>query len=320
MSKKKVFVARIIPAAGLNLLLEAAEVTVWPGELPPTRTELIERVKGVDGIVSLLTDKIDGEVMDAAGPQLKIISNVAVGYDNVDVAAAKQRGIMVTNTPGVLTETSADMAFALLMTAARRLPEGERYARAGNWKTFGFTLLLGRDVHGATLGIAGMGRIGAAVARRAKGFGMKILYTARKPHPDVEAELGAQHVSKESLLSESDFISLHTPLNAETRGYIGAAELAQMKPTAILINTARGPVVDTHALYEAMRAKRIFAAALDVTDPEPLPADHPLYTLDNVLIVPHLASASVATRNKMAEIAATNMAAGLRGERPENLV
>jgi glyoxylate reductase len=320
MSKKKVFVARIIPAAGLNILLEAAEVTVWPGELPPTRTELIERVKGVDGIVSLLTDKIDGEVMDAAGPQLKIISNVAVGYDNVDVAAAKQRGILVTNTPGVLTETSADMAFALLLAAARRLPEGERYARAGNWKTFGFTLLLGRDVHGATLGIAGMGRIGAAVARRAKGFGMKILYTARKPHPDVEAELGAQHVSKETLLRESDFISLHTPLNAETRGYIGAAELTQMKPTAILINTARGPVVDTHALYEAMKAKRIFAAALDVTDPEPLPADHPLYTLDNVLIIPHLASASVATRNKMAEIAATNMAAGLRGERPENVV
>ncbi len=317
---KKVFVARIIPDVGLNTLREAADVTVWPGELPPTRTELLANVKGMDGIVSLLTDKVDGEVMDAAGSQLKFVCNVAVGYDNVDVSAAKQRGITVTNTPGVLTETSADMAFALLMAAARRLPEGERYARAGNWKTFGFTLLLGQDVHGATLGIAGMGRIGAAVARRAKGFGMRILYTARKPHPDVDAELGARHVSKEALLSQSDFVSLHTPLNAETRGYIGAAELAQMKPTAILINTARGPVVDTNALYEAMKAKRIFAAALDVTDPEPLPADHPLYTLDNVLIVPHLASASVATRNKMAEIAATNMVAGLRGEVPPNMV
>ena len=315
---KKVFVARIIPDVGLNKLREVAELNVWQGELPPTRAELLANVQGMDGIVSLLTDKIDSEVLDAAGPQLKFVCNVAVGYDNVDVSAARQRGITVTNTPGVLTETSADMAFALLMAAARRLPEGERYARAGNWKTFGFTLLLGQDVHGATLGIAGMGRIGAAVARRAKGFGMKIIYTARTSHPDVERELGAQHVSKADLLSQSDFLSLHTPLNAETRGYIGAAELAQMKPTAILINTARGPVVDTHALYEAMQTKRIFAAALDVTDPEPLPANHPLYTLDNVLIVPHLASASVATRNKMAEIAATNMVAGLRGEVPPN--
>ena len=315
---KKVFVARIIPDVGLNKLREVAELNVWQGELPPTRAELLANVQGMDGIVSLLTDKIDSEVLDAAGPQLKFVCNVAVGYDNVDVSAARQRGITITNTPGVLTETSADMAFALLMAAARRLPEGERYARAGNWKTFGFTLLLGQDVNGATLGIAGMGRIGAAVARRAKGFGMKIIYTARTSHPDVERELGAQHVSKADLLSQSDFLSLHTPLNAETRGYIGAAELAQMKPTAILINTARGPVVDTHALYEAMQTKRIFAAALDVTDPEPLPANHPLYTLDNVLIVPHLASASVATRNKMAEIAATNMVAGLRGEVPPN--
>ena len=319
---KKVFVTRIIPDIGPRILRESNQIDIsqWPHEMPPPRDALLEQVQGMDGIVSLLTERMDGELMDAAGPQLKCISTVAVGYDNIDVNAAKQRGIMVTNTPGVLTETSADMAFALLMAAARRLPEGERYAKSGQWKTWGMTILLGQDIYGATLGIAGMGRIGAAVARRAKGFGMRILYTARNRHKDIEHETGATHVSKDELLAQSDFITVHTPLTPETRGYINAESFEKMKPTAVLINTARGPVVDTNALYNAMQAKRIFAAALDVTDPEPLPADHPLYTLDNVLIVPHLASASVATRNRMAEIAATNMVAAMRGDAPPNRV
>ena len=322
ITMKRVLITRLIPDIGVRILRESNQIdlTASQNEMPPSREELLQNVKGMDGIVSLLTERMDGELMDAAGPQLKCISTVAVGFDNIDVNAAKQRGIMVTNTPGVLTETSADMAFALLMAAARRLPEGERYAKSGEWKTWGMTILLGQDIHGATLGIAGMGRIGAAVARRAKGFGMNILYTARKPHEDVEQELGARRVSKEDLLAQSDFVSVHTPLTPETRGYIGVAELAQMKPTAVLINTARGPVVDTNALYEAMKVKQIFAAALDVTDPEPLPADHPLYTLDNVLIVPHLASASVKTRDRMAEIAATNMVAAMKGEEPPNRV
>ncbi len=315
-----VFVARPIPARGLEKLRAAHTVDVFESDMPPTRAELIARIKGVDGIVALVTDRIDGEVLDAAGPQLKCVSNMAVGYDNVDANAAKARGVWVTNTPGVLTETSADLAWSLLMAAARRIPEGVDYAKRGDWKTFNVTLFLGQDIYGATLGIAGFGRIGQAVARRARGFGMRILYSQRNRDLQAEAELGATFVDKDTLLKQSDFVSLNMSMNASSKGYIGAREIALMKPNAVLVNTARGPVVDTQALYEAMAAKRIFAAALDVTDPEPLPHTHPLYALSNVLIVPHIASASVETRSKMSDIACSNMLAALAGETPPNLV
>jgi glyoxylate reductase len=288
--------------------------------MPPSRADLLARVKGCAGILALVTDRIDGDVMDAAAPTLKCVSNVAVGYDNIVVKDAKARGLLVTNTPGVLTETSADFAWALLMAAARSVPQGVDYARSGQWKTWGMTLLLGQDVFGATLGVAGFGRIGQAVARRAKGFGMKILYSQRGRNEAAERELGAEFVSKQELLTRSDFISLNMSMNESSRGYIGAAEYDLMKPTAVLVNTARGPVVDTQALYDAMKARKIFAAALDVTDPEPLPHTHPLYALDNVIIVPHLASASVETRQRMSDIACTNMIAALKGERPPNVV
>lgn len=319
MTKPKVFVTRAIPNRGLDLVLEFCDADVWPGELPPSREELLERVRGVDGLVSLLTDRIDSEVMDAAGPQLKVISNQAVGFDNIDVPAATQRGLPVGNTPDVLTDATADFAFALMMTAGRRIAEGERYVRAGKWKTWSPSLLLGVDFKGATLGLVGFGRIGKAMARRASGFDMRVIYydplETRPP-----AEIKATHVDLDTLFEESDFISLHTPLTADTRHLINAAHLALMKPTAVLVNTSRGPVVDLDALYEALKAKRIFAAALDVTEPEPLPMDHPLLTLDNALIVPHIASASKTTRDKMAWMAAQNLIAGLKGEHLPNCV
>jgi lactate dehydrogenase-like 2-hydroxyacid dehydrogenase len=314
--RPRVLVTRVIPDEGLDPVRDACEVDLWTDELPPPREELLRRVGGVDGLLSLLTDRVDDELLDAAGPQLKVVSNFAVGFDNIDVAACTRRGIPVGNTPGVLTETTADLAFALLMAAARRLVEGDRYVRDGHWKTWGPMLLMGPDVHGATLGIVGFGRIGQAMARRAKGFGMRIVYhdLQRVPKP-VEAEFDATFMTLEGLLAESDFVSLHTVLSPETKGLINAERLGWMKSTAILVNTARGPVVDSMALVEALKQGTIAAAALDVTDPEPLPADHPLVGLDNCLIVPHIASASRATRGKMAQMAAANLLAGLRGER-----
>jgi glyoxylate reductase len=319
MKKPKVFVTRAIPNRGLDLVLEFCDADVWPGELPPSREVLLERVRGVDGLVSLLTDRIDSEVMDAAGPQLKVISNQAVGFDNIDVPAATQRGLPVGNTPDVLTDATADFAFALMMTAGRRIVEGERYVRAGRWKTWSPSLLLGVDFKGATLGLVGFGRIGKAMARRASGFDMRVIYydpLETKPPAGIKAT----YVDMDTLFEESDFISLHTPLTADTRHLINAAHLALMKPTAVLVNTSRGPVVDLDALYEALKANRIFAAALDVTEPEPLPMDHPLLTLDNALIVPHIASASRTTRDKMAWMAAQNLIAGLKGEHLPNCV
>jgi glyoxylate reductase len=298
-------------------VLEQTDATVWEEELPPPRAILLECARQADGLLTLLTDKIDAELMDAA-PKLKVVANFAVGFDNFDVPAATQRGILMTNTPGVLTDTTADLAFTLLMACARRIVEGRDYAKRGHWHTWGPMLLMGQDIHGATLGIAGIGRIGLAMARRAAGFGMRILYHGITRSEVAEKELGATAVSKEELLTRSDFVSLHVPLTPETRHYIDAAALKMMKPNAILINTARGPVVDTMALYAALKAGQIFAAGLDVTDPEPLPADHPLYTLDNALIVPHIASASFETRSKMAEMAADNLLAGLAGKLPPN--
>jgi glyoxylate reductase len=314
--RPKVFVAREIPEAGLSVVTGATDATVWPDELPPPRDELLRAVAGCDGVLTLLTDRVDDEFLDAAGPQLKVVSNYAVGFDNVDVPACTARGIPVGNTPGVLTETTADLAFALMMAAARRLPEGDRYVRAGKWKTWGPMLLLGPDVHGATIGIVGFGRIGQAVARRAAGFGMKILYhDVHQADPAIEADHSATFLPLEKLLAQADFVSLHVNLTPETRGLINTEKLGWMKPTAVLVNTSRGPVVDGAALATALRDGQIFAAALDVTDPEPIKTDDPLLSLDNCLVVPHIASASHATRSKMAEMAAANLLAGLRGER-----
>lgn len=316
MTKPKVFVSRIIPDDGLRPITEACDAEVWQDALPPPRADLLASIEGRDGVLTLLTDRVDDEFLDRAGPQLKVVSNFAVGFDNIDVAACTKRGIPVGNTPGVLTETTADLAWALLMAAARRLPEGDHYVRDGKWKTWGPMLLMGPDVHGATLGIIGFGRIGQAVARRARGFGMRVLY--HDPHrvsPAVEAEYGAEFRTLEGILPEADFVTLHVNLSPETKGLINAERLGWMKRTAILVNTSRGPVVDSMALVDALRDGVIAAAALDVTDPEPLPADHPLVGLDNCLVVPHIASASRATRSKMAEMAAANLLAGVRGQR-----
>jgi glyoxylate reductase len=319
MVKPKVFVTRIIPDRGLDLVKDFCDVDVWDGELPPSREELLKRVRGVEGLLSLLTDKIDAEVMDAAGPQLKVISNFAVGFDNIDVNAATARKIPVGNTPDVLTDSTADFAFALMLSAGRRMLEGERYVRAGKWQTWGPKLLLGIEMKGTTLGLVGFGRIGKAMARRAAGFDMRVIYYDPN-ETQYDQDVKATPVDFENLLTEADFISLHTPLTPATHHLINAEALSKMKPNAILINTSRGPVVDLEALYEALKSKRIFAAGLDVTEPEPLPADHPLLTLENVIVVPHIASASKVARDKMSWLAAKNLISGLTGDHLPNCV
>ena len=312
----RVFVARRIPEEGLAPLRAAAAVDLWDDDLPPSRAELLAHVGGVDGLLSLLTDRVDDELLDAAGAQLKVVANLAVGFDNIDVPACTRRGIPVGNTPGVLTETTADLAFILMMAAARRLKEAIDYVREDRWQTWGPLLLLGVDVHGATLGIVGFGRIGREMARRAAGFSMRVLYhDVQRATPEDEAALGATFVPLETLLVESDFVTLHVNLTAETRHLVDGRALGRMKPTAVLVNTSRGPVVDQQALFEALRDGTIFAAGLDVTDPEPMPADDPLLSLPNCIVVPHIASATHVTRGKMARIAAENILAGLRGER-----
>jgi len=314
--RPRVFVTRVIPDAGLDRVREACDLDLWEDDMPPARDELLRRVAGVDGLLSLLTDRVDDELLDAAGPQLKVVSNFAVGFDNIDVPALTKRRLPAGNTPGVLTETTADLAFALLMAAARRIPESVDYVREGRWKTWGPMLLMGVDIHGATLGIVGFGRIGREMARRGRGFGMEILY--HDVHPataDEEAELGARLVEMDELLRDSDFVSLHVNLTEETNHLIDADALRAMKPTAVLVNTSRGPVVDAGALETALRDGEIFAAGLDVTDPEPLPVDHPLVAMPNCVVVPHIASATRVTRDRMAEMAAANLLAGMRGER-----
>jgi len=313
MAKPKVFVTRVIPSKGLDLVKEFCDTDVWDGELPPPREEILRRVRGVDGLLSLLTDKIDSEVMDVAGSQLKVISNYAVGFDNIDVSTATKRGIPIGNTPDVLTDATADFSFALMMSAGRRVLEGDRYVREGKWKTWGPMLLLGSEIYGATLGLVGFGRIGKAMAHRASGFNMRVIYYDPSEQGQ-DNDLNATSVDFETLLEESDFISLHTPLTPDTRHLIDAKALRRMKRNAVLVNTSRGPVVDMDALYEALRDKLIFAAGLDVTDPEPLSADHPLLALDNLVIAPHIASASITARSNMASLAAKNLIAGLKGE------
>jgi glyoxylate reductase len=317
MPKPRVFVTRRIPEEGLRLVREGAECRLWDDDMPPPRAALLEGVADADGLLALLTDRIDAELLDRA-PHLKVVANMAVGYDNVDVPACTARRVVVTNTPGVLTETTADLAWALLMASARRVVEADRFTREGKWQTWGPMLLLGQDIHHATLGIVGLGRIGAEVAKRGRGFDMRILYNSRTRKPDLERELGLEHVGLEDLLRQSDFVSLHTPLTPETRGLIGARELSLMKPSAILINTARGSVVDQPALTKALQERRIGGAALDVFEVEPIAPDDPLLALDNVVVLPHIASASTATRGRMARMAAENCLAVLAGQRPAN--
>ncbi|MBL8131264.1 MAG: D-glycerate dehydrogenase [Anaerolineae bacterium] len=314
-----IFVTRIIPAAGLDRVRafcaeSGLALTLWEDRLPPPYSILCEQARGAVGVLTTLNDRIDAAFMDAAGESLRVISQMAVGVDNIDVGAAAARGITVGNTPGVLTEATADLAFALLLASARRLYEGTRYIEEGEWITWDPTALLGGDLSGSTLGIVGYGRIGRAVARRARGFDMRVLAYSRTLTAEAARRDGVEAGDLERLLSESDYVSLHCPMTPETRRLINADTLALMKPTARLINTARGGVVDTEALVEALTNGVIAAAALDVTDPEPLPADHPLMRLENCIVVPHIGSATVGTRDRMASIAAANLIAGVRGE------
>ncbi len=320
MAKPKVFITRRIAQEALDMIAQVAGVEIWPEELPPPYEVLLEKARDIDGLLSLLPDKIDAALMNTA-PKLRVISNMAVGYDNIDIPEATRRGILVGNTPGVLTETTADFTFALLLAAARRVVEADVFTRTGQWKTWGPMVMLGQDIHHATLGIVGLGRIGAEVAKRAKGFGMKVLYYDQQRWREEERQLDVEYVPELSaLLSRSDFISLHLPLSPQTYHLIGSTEFALMKPTAILVNTSRGPVVDQKALYEALKSRQILAAAIDVTEVEPIPPDDPLLTLDNLVITPHIASASVTTRTKMATMAAENLIAGLNGQIPPNCV
>lgn len=313
----KVLITREIPEKGMRLL-DAFDTKVL-GEGVPERKDLLEAAKSASAILSTVTETVDAELMDAAGNELKVIANMAVGYDNVDVDAAAKRNIVVSNTPGVLDETTADTSFMLLLAASRRLGESERMLRDGRWDAWGPMQLIGPDVWGKKLGVVGFGRIGQAVARRAKGFGMEIFYNARSRKEDAEKEFDARFLDLDDLLHESDFISIHTPLTDETMHLIGERELGLMSENAVLVNTSRGPVVDEAALAEALAEKRVFAAGLDVYEEEP--KVHPkLLELENIVLAPHIGSASIETRGKMAELAARNILAVLSGETPPNPV
>ena len=299
----RIFCTRGLPGRALERLNAVAELEVWPERTPPAPDVLREHAASADALLSLLTDRVDRELIRAA-PRLAAVANYAVGVDNVDVGAATERGIPVGNTPDVLTETTADLALALMLDIARGVTQGDALVRRGEWRTWEPELLLGHDLHGATVGIVGFGRIGRAVARRVEGFGCAVLHTSRSAGIELR-----------DLLERSDFVTLHCPLTEDTRGLIGDAALERMKETAYLVNTARGPIVDTDSLTRALRERRIAGAALDVTDPEPLPGDHPLLREPNLVVVPHIASATHATREAMADMAVDNLLAALRGER-----
>ena len=309
-----VLVTHTLPDAWLDTLSGKVRMVVGPKDATSLDPELQTRLGEAEGLYTLLTIPVTEDLLERA-PRLRVVSNMAVGVDNIDLEACTRRGIPVGHTPGVLTDGTADLAMALLLAIARRIPEASRDAREGRWTTWSPTGWLGADLKGATLGIIGMGKIGSAVAQRAKGFGLRIAYTNNNAHAEIEEQLGARRLSLERLLRESDFVSLHVPLTEETRGMIGEWALRTMKPTAILVNTARGPVVDVQALTLALEKGWIRAATLDVTDPEPLPPEHRLYQLENCLIVPHIGSATHNTRRRMAERACENLLAGLEGER-----
>lgn len=307
-----VLVTRALPEGWLSRLDGRCRLLVGDADTPGFDPPLLAALPRAEGIVCLLTERIDAALLDRA-PRLRVVSTMAVGVDHIDVAACTARGIAVGHTPGVLTEATADLALALLLAAARRLPQAAADAREGRWSTWSPTGWLGADLHGARLGIVGLGQIGAAVARRAHGFGLELRYASPRARPELEASLGLRRVPLPELLATSDFITLHVPLRAQTRHLIDAQALRRMKPTAILVNTARGDVVDPEALAQALRAGTIAAAALDVTSPEPLPPEHPLYACPNLLVVPHIGSATWGTRRRMAELAADNVLAGVEG-------
>jgi len=316
VAKPKVYVSRLIPEPALEIVRAAAEARVWEREdVPPPRDVLLREVAGCDGLLSLLTEKVDDELL-AAAPRLRVVANMAVGFDNIDVPAATRRRIVVTHTPEVLTETVADFAFCLILAAARRLVEADAFTRRGAWKTWAPLLLAGQDIHHATLGLVGVGRIGAAVARRARGFEMRVLYYDVVRREDLEQALGIAYRPLDDVLREADVISVHVPLTESTRHLIGRAQFQLMKPTAVFVNTSRGPVVDQAALTEALRTRAIYAAGIDVFEREPVPPDDPLLALDNVVVAPHIASASIPTRTRMATLAAENLVAVLQGKRP----
>lgn len=317
--KPRVYVTRRLPDVVLEKIAEDADVTVYQREDEPVpRHELLKAVQGVDGILSMLTDSIDAEVLATAGPQLKVVANMAVGFDNIALEDARRFGVIVTNTPDVLTDTTADLIFALLLATARRVVEADSFLRQNQWRTWSPMLLTGVDVHGATLGLVGMGRIAEAVVRRARGFDMNVHYHSRTRRLDVEEKYGCTFDTLDELLTSADFVVPLTPLSLETRGLIGERELALMKPTSVLINASRGPVVDQEALFKALQQRQIWAAGLDVFQQEPIPSDDPLLTLDNVVLLPHIGSASIQTRIRMAFVAAENLVKGVRGEAPPN--
>jgi glyoxylate reductase len=316
MSKPRVFITRRLPDAAMRVVAAACDVDYWDSaETPLPREELLRRVADVDGLLCLLTDRVDAELL-AAAPRLRAVATMAVGYDNIDVPACTARGVLVTNTPGVLTETTADLAWALMLAAARRVVEGQKLIEAGGWGPWHPLQMVGVDVYGTTLGVVGAGRIGAAVLRRAAGFKMALRYHNRRPSPELEAETGASYLGLDELLAASDFVVVTVPLSAETRGMFGAREFALMRDTAVFVNVSRGPVVREAELAEALRAGRPRAAGLDVFEREPIGPDHPLLALPNCVCVPHIGSASVATRTRMATLAAENLAAYLSGKGP----
>ncbi len=320
MPKFSVYVTRQLPERGLKIIRERYETEVWPDYAPPPKKTIIEKAENVDALATLLSDKIDAEVFDAA-PKLKIVSQLAVGFDNIDVAEATKRGIYVTNTPEVLTDTTADFAWALLMAVARRVVEADRYVRQGQWKVgWHPDMMTGRDVYGTTIGIVGAGRIGYAVAKRAKGFDMKILFYDVIPRPEIEKDFGGKRVDLDTLLKESDFVSIHVPLMKETHHLMNEQRFRQMKKTAYMINNSRGPVVDETALHKALKEGWIAGAGLDVFENEPTPSDSPLLKFSNVVVAPHISSASLETRAKMSEMVAENLVSFLEGKKPPNLV
>jgi glyoxylate reductase len=313
MSRPNVYVTRRLPQAAIDLLTPSCDVRIWESETAPVpRDVLLREVASADGILALLTDRIDAELL-AAAPQLRIVANMAVGYDNVELAALNQRGVLLTNTPDVLTETTADLAWALVMATSRRLIEGQKAIESGRWGAWSPMFLVGQDIYGATLGVVGAGRIGSAVLRRAAGFTMRLLYHNRRPSAELEAETGARYLALDDLLREADIVVVLVPLTQETRGMFGEREFALMKETSVFVNVARGPIVKELELAEALRRGRPWAAGLDVFEREPIGADHPLLALPNVVAVPHIGSASVATRTRMATTAARNLAEFLSG-------
>jgi glyoxylate reductase len=313
MDKPKIVVTRRITSSALDRLQLEGEVVLWEERVPPSYDQLEHMVKDCEGLLCLLTDNIDRDLI-AAASRLRVISTMSVGFEHIDMEACRKRGIRVGHTPGVLTETTADFTMALMLSVARRIPEAVHFARSGEWKTWDPGLLLGQDLHDAIVGIVGMGRIGQAVARRVYGFGSQLLYHDISRVKDVEKELNAEVVTLEELLRRVDIVTLHVPLTERTYHMIGHPQFEIMKLSSLLINTSRGPVVDTNALLQALKEGKIAAAGLDVTDPEPLPNNHPLYELPNCLITPHIASAGAATRAKMAHMAVDNLLAGLHGE------